>query len=411
MAGTIKGEATRRRIAEAAWTLSERKGVEALLGGVTLRELAAEAGLSPSAVTYHFPTMSDVGVAMLETLEEDDSALPIELVDELLRTAQNDGLAAATHAAAMVNWFGLTTPGQVSLERRILRAIAVASVDGSVRPIVNAVLERWTESLCTIYERTLEASDRQLVEPFTLVEVTETIESMAGGLLHLWMIDPDRIRPDLAADMIVGLLSVVTSPTQSPTALAEISATLDPDRFLVDDTEPAIAERAAPLFVDGFQSVTLTQIAAHLEVELDELTSWAGSGRRVAALSFARHVPRIREAIERRPSAGAEVVLADAVYELARVVVSDPHCALALLQERQSAAADPTGVGSDVRVLVPLDQVLGEPVHELISVPGEAAANGHVDLMVDTVLGIGATRPRTPPAEITSVAMRLLPDF
>ncbi len=411
MAGTPKGEATRRRIVGAAWTLSEKKGAEALLGGVTLRELAAAVDMAPSAITYHFPTMHDLGVAMVEVLGEDDSALPIEIIDELLSTAERDGLAVATHGAASMNWVGRTTPGQVTLEQRILRSVAVAPLDDSVRPIVNEVLGRWTASLCDIYQRTLDASGRQVVEPFELTEMTEVIESIAAGLLHRWMIDEDRIRPDLAADVIVALLTVVTTPKRSPAALAEISAGLDPDRLKSVGIESALAQRAAPLFSDGLADVTLTRIAAHLEVEIDELTLWAGTARHVAARSFARHLPVIDEALSRRPAAGPRVVVADGVYELARCAVSDPYCALALLHERQTAELDPPVAERDVRLLVPLARSFIEPVRCLAEGLSDTALVALVDLLVDTVLGHGATRPRTPPADISASALRLLPEF
>jgi hypothetical protein len=70
--------------------------------------------------------MRELGLAMVRYLDEDDSAIPIEVVDELLRSACDDGLAAAAHAAASMNWAAVTSPGQVKLEQRILRSIAIA---------------------------------------------------------------------------------------------------------------------------------------------------------------------------------------------------------------------------------------------------------------------------------------------
>ncbi len=408
MAGTPKGETTRRRIIEAAWTLSEQKGAEALLGGVTLRELAAAVDMTPSAVRYHFPSMQELGVAMVHQLGEDESAIPIEIIDELLGAAGDESLAAKAHAAASMNWAGLTTPGQQTLEKRTLRSLAVAPDDEAVLPIIRDVMGRWTESLCAIYERTLEETDRQIVEPFELVEVTEAIEAIASGLLHRWMIDRDRVRPGLAADMIVGFLSVVTTPKQSPTALGEISATLDPDLFRQDGSESELAERAAPMFRHGFEDVTLTQVAAHLGIGLESLTPWAGTVRHLAARSFSRHVPQVAAAFGRRPEAGPEVVLTDGVYELARCASADPHCALALLHERHTAAMNPPPAELDVRLLVPLGQEFAEAIRNQTDVEGDATLT---DLVIDIVLCQAATHPRTPPAETTALALRFVPGF
>ena len=47
MADTPKGRATRARILDAAWDLSDARGAEVILGGVTLREIAARGGHDP----------------------------------------------------------------------------------------------------------------------------------------------------------------------------------------------------------------------------------------------------------------------------------------------------------------------------------------------------------------------------
>jgi hypothetical protein len=143
-------------------------------------------------------------------------------------------------------------------------------------------------------------------------------------------------------------------------------------------------------------------------IEPQEAADRFGSLPRLAALSFGRHVPVVGEAVARRRRAGASVSLADGVYELGRCAQADRHCALALLHERQRAAVVSVEAAGDVRQLVPLTTLLAEPLTEVIG-RSERTGAELADLVVDTVLGYAATRPRTPIGTITETALRLLP--
>lgn len=410
-----KGEQTRRRIVSKAWELSLERGVEQILGAVTLREVAAEAGLSPSAVSYHFSSRRDLAIAMVEQLTESISMLPVELVDAATALAREDGLVAVARDAATLNWAALTSPVEVDFERRLARCVSVIGADGDGAGVASplAFAQRfWVDQLTAVYERTAGVVGVRIAEPFTFRELACALSATAGGLLHYWMCDPSAIRDDLMADVSVALLSSVAVPTGRSASIGEISASLPrpPRTSLPEPTEDlALAEDVAELFATGVDRVTFTDVAAALGCRPEELVERFGSLRRLAALSFARHVATIDAAAHRRAGEGAVVRLTDAVYELARCVQRDPHCALALLFERLESRLEPIDAlpEDDIRALVPLTGVIAEPLIELREEPDSVVADLALAL-VDTVLGYGATHPRAALGTVVELGMRLV---
>lgn len=416
MGTTRKGEETRRRILAAAWDLSDARGAEALLGGVTLRELAAASGLSASAITYHFPTMADLGVAMAQHLLSNVSPLPVGVVDELLDQTADQGLLGPARAAASINWAVLTSPEEVLFDRRLLRCYAIAAEEPEVREAVATLMRSWVTDMALVYRRTAERLRLRPVEPFDLDELALALAALAEGLLHHWMSDHERVRPDLLADIVVALVSVLIVPLDQDIELAEVSATMPKavtDVSAPDGTELAQLATSAGssgLFDRGLGGVTLTESARALGVATEQLVVGFGSVRRLAACSFARHVEPVRAAIERRPAAGDHISLTDGVYELVRCARADRHAALALLHERQLAHQGVDGdSGPDVLAAVPLDDLFATPVATGTGA-AEASARELATLLIDTVLAQAATRHNATLADLTETALRLLPD-
>jgi AcrR family transcriptional regulator len=413
---TAKGEETRRRIAWAAWELSGRRGVEQLLCGVSLREVAAEAGLSPSAVTYHFPTMRDLALAMVEEFVDSLSPQPVGAVVDAFGGVEAKSLAATVREAAAANWTVLTSPEEVVFERRLTRCYSATGVeDGGA--VVERSLERfnrlWVEELAVVYERAAAAMGLRPVEPFTFKEIAQVIAAMTEGLLHHWMCDPHSVRDELLADLAVVIASVLTAPADQSVALEEISARLPSGAVTAREGRAAdvtAAAGVAPLFTDGLDGVTLTEVAEALGWLPDAVLERFGSVRRVAAVSFARHLPEVEQAALRRKGATPAVRLTDAAFELARRVEGDPWCALALHLERLEARArDAATPGSSqpdrgIDLLVPISRQFQTLLPE---VRGELpdSCEEPADLLVDMVLGYGSTRPCATLGRVVDLAL------
>ncbi len=425
MGSTPKGVATRHRILDAAWELSDERGVEVVLGGVTLREIAARVDMSPSAVAYHFPTMGQLAVAMVERLAETVSLVPIEAVDDLLAQAGRDGLVAVIRLAAQTNWQLLCEPDEVVFERRLARCYAATGRGehaAVVKDLIGTMTASWITSLSQVYRRTAEAMGLRAIEPFDFDELARGAAALSEGLLYQWMWEPGAVRSDLAADLLVAMVSTLMAPAPHAVTLAERTADLPGPRVRpgagvgawADDIEVArdlaLAVAAAPLFRCGVRELTSTEVGRALDVGPEVVRDRYGSVERLAALSFGRHLPNVVEATGRRTIAGPSVSLTDGVYELTRSAQNDPHCALALLHERQRATLDPTcdPQRGDIHELVPFGAALVPPLCELIDRPAAEVAD-LADLIVDTTVGHAATRPRQPIERITATVLRLVP--
>jgi AcrR family transcriptional regulator len=413
MASTPKGAATRRKIVETAWALSDARGAEAMLAGVTLREIAAAADMTPSAVTYHFPTLQSLGLAMVEHLTDPETTtIPVEMVGELLDRWAEHGMVAAARMAAQVNWELLTSEPEVLFEQRFTRCYAVAATSPEVRQMMRQMVAAWIAELTEIYERTADRLQLSIVEPLELSEMAQAVAAMAEGLLHNWMCDPDSVRPELLADMVEALSSSLLVPSTRSVALAEVSSGLPMTTSTAapDDGDAAAAAAVASLFAEGVAEVTLTEVARAMGCGPEEVAERFGSVDGVAALSFVRHVGRVAEAVDRRQEVTAAVRLTDGVYELTRCVQGDPHCAIALLQERQRSAILPatSSPGRAVGASMSFATALLPPLRALVDRPDADLAE-LAELIVDTSLGHGATHPRTPPGAITDVVLRLVP--
>lgn len=414
MPTTPKGQATRRRILDAAWELSDARGAEAILAGVTLRELAAATDMAPSAISYHFPTMRDLSIAMVRHLADSISMLPLEAVEALLAQSADGGLAATVRLAAQTNWDALQAPHEVDFERRLTRCYSATGDNpdrDEIRQVIGSMTSSWIGDIALVYRRTAEEFGLQPVEPFTFEELARGASALSEGLLYHWMCSPSEVRDDLAADLLVALVSALMVPAPHSVALAEIAADL-PHPASADagdaDDDLRLAMTVAPLFQSGVDGVTLTAASRAMGIAPQEAARRFGSTPRLAAMSFARHLPAVGDAVVRRRAAGAEVCLTDGVFELGRCALADRHCALALLQERQRAAIGDGGTSSDVRRLVPLASVLTGPIAEVTD-RSERTSVDLADLLVDTVLGHAVTKPRTPVATIAETALRLLP--
>ena len=138
MPTTPKCGATRRRILDAAWDLSDARGAAVILGGVTLREVARAADLTPSAVSYHFPTMEVLSLAMVDHHLSSIPLLSVELVDQILDTAQDRARPAIDCV--------LRCCSPVALEERTQGAGRTGISTARVRPRSPRVPPRWADA-------------------------------------------------------------------------------------------------------------------------------------------------------------------------------------------------------------------------------------------------------------------------
>ncbi len=424
---TRKGEAARQRIVAAAWDAVDETGVEQILAGVTVREVARRADMSPSMVTYHFGTMADLADAMAASLLDDLRLIPADAVAQLF-SAEGRTVGEVVRLAAAFNWQLLTLPEVQSYTRRLMRLSAAAGPGKDGDRLSELLRERYWNVLLgelrNVYRTALDGLDLRLVEPFDTELMARIGAAFEASLVQQWMLDPEGVPDGLSGDVLVALISSVTVPAARRVELAEIEAGIpmgsEPARpWTLDESSEIdladvarlqkIGEAAGPLFRDGVRAVTMTDVAHAVGLPVAELVHRFGTVQRIAAVSFARHIPAIVDALHRRADVSAEVSAADMYCELARCAQADPFCARALVSERVVAQLlDQPFDMSDIRFQVPIALGAITAVQSLTPVT-TAQAIDLAALTVDTTLGYAMTRRDLAPAKVAAVVMRLIP--
>ena len=238
--------------------------------------------------------------------------------------------------------------------------------------------------------------------------------AMVERLLHQWMVDPDGIRDDMAADGMVALYSALLRPDHQRVHVDELESSMR-RRDLAD---PEVAERlqwsrqvavsAADLFVRPPMEVTLTEIAEAAGVSVRSVGERFRNPVEVAAVSTYRHLPLLSAAFDRRVETDVELGLVDALCELVRLARAEPNTwgALALERPRSAFRGDSDGI----HLTVPLDAIVETSVEAMGSGLSEGERTDISRLVVDTVLSYALTRPGAAPAAVAELALRLLPD-
>lgn len=135
----LKGDRRRRVLLEATMRLAGRDGVAA----VSQRAVAAEAGLPPSAVTYHFPTVEHLLLAALTAVND-------EYLRLLAACAHDDAHARLRALAELVAACGTdpaADPARPDPARHEVAAAYELFLLAGRRPELRGEYARWTAAL------------------------------------------------------------------------------------------------------------------------------------------------------------------------------------------------------------------------------------------------------------------------
>jgi len=409
-------ESARRAIIEAAWRLVDRRGVVQLVAGVSVRDIAEEIGISPSTVSYHFGSQEGLAWAMIDSLVEERDLEPLRVLTEMLGS-DSIGLDASelVRLAAQGDWDELVRPESAVFERRLMRTLAAtgSSADGDriAARLRDGVWREYLGPFTALIDAVCVSQQLRFVEPFTSLEVARIATATIERLLHQYMIDPESIRPDLAADAMVAFFSAVLKPDHARLGIDELEASM---RSLSrpDEVDPELLEwrrhvaaAAAPLFDRPANQVSLTDVAAASETSVRMVADRFRSSNEVAAVSVHRYMKELRAAVERRLDQDIEVALTDYLCEIARLARIDPIVWGALGLERQRAVFES---GPGIHVDVPLDLAV-QAALRAIGVNGTDGERTDLSrLVVDTVLSYSLTRPAVAPHVVAALALRLV---
>ena len=411
-----KGEESREQIVATAWEMVDELGVEQLLAGVSMRNIADRMGLSPSTVSYHFAGPEDLARGMIESMIASIDLTPLEALVEIMGTIDSDmELVDMVRTSTQADLDALTAGRSVDFERLHMRVLAATGSHEAGAELAATLRDRiWGRYLppfTALIDAVCDRFDRHFAEPFTSLDMARSMTAMVERLFHQWIVDPDGVRPDLAADAVVAMASALMLPNHHEVHISELDvAFVDPGAPSPDpddvDRRRVIAVAAHGLFSVPLGDVTLTQIARASDSDPRSLVELFGSVSRVAAVSFVRWMPELRATLERRRGGDAQVGLADYLCELVRAARSDPFVAAALVAER----GDLDRVRrDDIRALVPIERGVLSSLETVRPGLSDGERCDLATLLADTTLAYALSRPTTAPHRVAELVLRLVP--
>jgi TetR/AcrR family transcriptional repressor of bet genes len=196
MPGQKAGEAERReQILQAAYKVALRRGVE----GLTVRAVAAAAGLSHGLVLFHFKRKDQLVSAVLDRVL--DSTLSLRVDENVDRIDDPAGRLPALLRGEVDR---LTRSGREA--RLFLEYWALGARQPALRSKISAALERYRDAFRRLTEEMVQAEPDRLAG-VTPAGLTAVAVSFVNGCAVQALIDPERFDVEAYLAAVQGLLA------------------------------------------------------------------------------------------------------------------------------------------------------------------------------------------------------------
>lgn len=305
----------RRELVDAGAELVLEQCFQDLLTSVDTRSITSKAGVTTGSFFHHFKNRAEFTEAVLERFSEvwDDSTTRTLT---LLGTFTGDGQGNVRRAASS-GWSALVGESVLSGVQHLLfvaRDQPVTEASSATGADVLRTHHRRTDAaLIPAYERGLQDIQREMLPPFTVLDLSIALSALVNGLELRGLVDPDAVRPDLYADLVASLVAAITRPARERAESAGDPADVPAGsrlsvqaRELQSGTRTHIAEAAAPLFAERrVGDVRITEIAEAAGVSASTVYHQFGRVSAVAAAGWARHLREL-EAISAEPLTSRE---------------------------------------------------------------------------------------------------------
>jgi TetR/AcrR family transcriptional regulator, transcriptional repressor of bet genes len=209
MPGQKAAEAERReQILEAAYKLALRKGIE----GLTVRAVAAGAGLSHGLVLFHFKRKDQLVGAVLDRVLA--NTLSLEIDDEIDLPEH-----PAERLPALLRREVARLTRNAREARLFLEYWALGARHPALRAKIGAALERYRAAFRRLTEEMLLADPGRLAG-VTPAGLTAVAVSFVNGCAVQALIDPDRFDVEEYLAAVRGVLGSAPKPTSAKGARA-----------------------------------------------------------------------------------------------------------------------------------------------------------------------------------------------
>jgi len=368
-------------------------GIDLLLGqrfhdwlsSIDTRAITDAVGVTTGSFFHHFRNRADFTDAVTGRFRELWAERVAHLIAQSQRVA-DEVSPEVQRAAAQAEWEALARPSPTVALQHLLWVARDRSVGDDTSTAAGDVLRQayaeMTEAVLPVYRAANDAVGREMMPPFTDLDLAVLMNALAEGLQMRGAVDPGSVRPDLYADGVSALYLAISRPTpeRGDPAVAVDLTSLNADHLVArrpapvvsDDTAEtwrAIAEAAAPLFVDRSPSeVRIAEVAAMAGVSTSTVYNHFGTVSAVAAAGFGRHLRGLAEIADRPLTAGEGplVRIEQVLTRYVELLQAHRGAAEALVAQvaRETGPAD-RGPVRHLRDMVPLHSLLVGHVAEL----------------------------------------------
>ncbi len=294
---TRAGRVTRAALIRAAWELVDEMPLHELLSAVRVEDVVAEAGVTTGAFFHHFASRQQFVDAMVEDLllkAHDRASLEelgaLESIDagetgSDLRNEAESFLSMVDHAE-----------GARTLRRMLL--LWSRSADDLIGDATLGALlteHYWEPAEATqreIWRLVLNLAERYPLAPFDRAAMTLVMEALGTGFLVRRLAAPELFTIELFADVVMLLISTMSTPISGTVTLAEMEVGLG-EVMTMPATDQAMHQREvaanyASRLDEGWETCSFTELAGLVPdgPTATELAAMFGGVRRLAAFAF-----------------------------------------------------------------------------------------------------------------------------
>lgn len=424
----------RQLLLDAGWELFQNLPLTSIFSGITTAAVAAKAGVTTGSFFHHFPNAAAFADALvlqhaelktpslsnfraLTDIGPDEEIDGNTFVHRIANELWQVHLESSSYEADMIRVLTLWTHRSARLSNPVERY----EIAGDVVLDVIQTRERIASST---WRELMKRGNFEFISGFTVAEAAMVLTALFDGLAIRHAVDPDAVSNTIYADIAWIITNAITGPRQTThvpnghlhprevhggtrSNKTNLSPQAQSGARRRSESKVQVLQHCADMFDDGWESVTVTDIAQSAKVSAQTVINVFGNVRMVAATSFAHHLVSISVAASTSAFATPEVELAAILESLAESSSRDPHPARALLSERLILNSRPhIGTqGLNVRMEVPLDRLIVRPLVDLGLSNDDAASTA--DMLINFVIGrsLGRTSNHLQTAEL---AIRLI---
>jgi AcrR family transcriptional regulator len=300
----------REELVDAGMGMAAARRFQDLLAGIDTRSITDDVGVTTGSFFHHFRNRAHFAEAVVDRFVEQWEVISATTVAEIESITSSD-TSNDVRSVAQADWGRVRRSDLIATVQHLLWSSRNEPISQDTSVTGAEVLTRCYRSLndrtAPACRKVIAAAGREFMPPFDERDFAVALTALVDGLEMRWSVEPEAVREQLFADVVLALTVAVTRPAVEPARdleLAGLEAQLQqarPARTPAGDGEDGetwrqIADAAAPLFAGRqVRDVSVAEVAAAAGVSTSTVYDQFGTVSAVAACAWARHFPELQE--------------------------------------------------------------------------------------------------------------------